>query len=86
MLLLPTSREEVERAFDHLKLAHLVNGFRGRAKGDRAAAIDAIMAVATYAETHRDDLVELDVNPVLILEQGAVAVDAMIRLSKGNSK
>lgn len=81
-LLLPTSREEVERAFDQLKLAHLVNGFRGRAKGDRKAAIDAIMAVASYAEHERDRLVELDVNPVLILDKGAVAVDAMIRKMK----
>lgn len=81
-LLLPTSREAVEHAFDQLKLAHLVEGFRGRAKGDRQAAIDAIMAVASYAERERDTLVELDVNPVLILEQGAVAVDAMIRKAR----
>jgi hypothetical protein len=51
-------------------------------KGDRKAAIDAIMAVAAYAERERDTLVELDVNPVLILEQGAVAVDAMIRKAR----
>ncbi len=81
-LLLPTSREAVEHAFDQLKLAHLVEGFRGRAKGDRQAAIDAIMAVASYAERERDTLVELDVNPVLILEQDAVAVDAMIRKAR----
>jgi len=81
-LLLPTTREAVEQAFDHLKLAHLVDGFRSRAKGDRKAAIDAIMAVAAYAERERDTLVELDVNPVLILEQGAVAVDAMIRKAR----
>ena len=76
------SREAVEHAFDKLKLAHLVDGFRGRVKGDRKAAIDAIMAVAAYAERERDTLVELDVNPVLILEQGAVAVDAMIRKAR----
>ena len=85
-LLLPTSRDEVERAFDGLKLAQLVTGFRGRAKGDREAAIDAIMAVAAYAERERDTLLELDVNPVLILEHGAVAVDAMIRMSKGDQE
>ena len=82
-VLLPTSRAEVERAFDGLKLAHLVAGFRGRAKGDRTAAIDAIMAVAAYASAERDHLLELDANPILILEQGAVAVDAMIRLADG---
>lgn len=80
-LLLPATRDEVERAFDQLKLAHLVDGFRGRPKGDRKAAIDAIMAVAAYADHERDTLIELDVNPVLILEHGAVAVDALIRKS-----
>ena len=73
----------MERAFDGLKLAHLVAGFRGRAQGDRTAAIDAIMAVAAYASAEREHLLELDANPILILEQGAVAVDAMIRLADG---
>ena len=68
------------RSFDTLKLATLVNGFRGKPKGDRQAAINAIMAVAAFAEAHRATLVELDVNPVMILEHGAVAVDAMIRM------
>jgi acetyl-CoA synthetase len=85
-LLLPVSRFEVERAFDRLKLSHLVEGFRGRSKGDRSAAIDAIMAVASFAEAHRDTLLELDANPILIFETGAAAVDAMIRLADGKSK
>jgi len=85
-LLLPVSRFEVERAFDRLKLSHLVEGFRGRPKGDRSAAIDAIMAVASFAEAHRDTLLELDANPVLIFETGAAAVDAMIRLADGKLK
>ncbi len=85
-LLLPASREEIEHAFDGLKLAHLVNGFRGKPRGDRQAGIDAIMAVVAFAEAHRDTLIELDANPVLILEHGAVAVDAMIRLADGNAQ
>jgi acetyl-CoA synthetase len=80
-LLLPVTRSDVETAFDTLKLATLINGFRGKPKGDRQAAIDAIMAVAAFAEAHRATLVELDVNPVMILEHGAVAVDAMIRIT-----
>jgi len=85
-LLLPVHRVEVEQAFDTLKLSHLVSGFRGKPKGDRKAAIDAVMAVAAFAEAHRDTLVELDANPVLILERGAVAVDAMIRLADGKTQ
>ena len=80
-LLLPVTRSDVETAFGKLKLATLINGFRGKPKGDRQAAINAIMAVAAFAEAHRATLVELDVNPVMILEHGAVAVDAMIRIT-----
>ena len=53
------------------------------AEGDRDAVIDAVMAVAAFAAAHRDSLAELDVNPLLVLPegQGAVAVDALIRMS-----
>ena len=45
-----------------------------------AALIDAIEAVAAFAMTHRERLEELDVNPLLALPKGAVAVDALIRM------
>ena len=45
--------------------------------------LDAVLAVAAYAQAHADTLVELDVNPLLVLPQGAgvLAVDALIRLN-----
>ncbi len=81
-LLLPTGRLAVDEALSGLKGAPLFTGFRGRPKGDRAALIDAVMAVAAFAEAHRGSLAELDVNPLLVLPdgQGAVAVDALIRI------
>ena len=47
------------------------------------AAIDAILAVQDFALAHRDSLVELDVNPLIVRPRGrgAVAVDALIRLA-----
>jgi acyl-CoA synthetase (NDP forming) len=82
-LLLPTSRAEIERALSSLKVAKLIDGFRGRS-GDRAAVIAAIEAVARFAAAHRDTIEELDVNPLLVLPpgQGAIAVDALIRMRK----
>jgi hypothetical protein len=43
------------------------------------------MAIAAFAEAHRDRLIELDVNPLLVLPrgQGAVAVDALVVLADG---
>jgi acyl-CoA synthetase (NDP forming) len=78
LLLLPTSRKAVEQAIQNLKIAKLLRGYRGKAAGDIPAVVDAVMAVASYAEAHRDDLIELDVNPLMVLPKGAVAVDALI--------
>jgi len=93
-LLLPTDRGAVERALAGLKSAPLLAGYRGRPKADMKAVIDAVMAVAEFAEAHRERLVELDVNPLMVLPEGpgasgaasggasggAFAVDALIRL------
>ena len=80
-LLLPTGRAAVARALDRLRVATLLGGFRGRPRGDRAAAVEAIMAVAAFAETHRDALVELDINPLMVRPEGkgVVAVDVLVR-------
>ncbi len=79
-LLLPTGHSAIARALSTLRVARLLNGYRGRPTGDVQAAIDAVMAVATFAQSHRDLLVELDVNPLLVLPRGrgAVVVDALI--------
>ena len=78
-LLLPTTREEVEAALASLRIWPVLRGFRGRPAGDVRATVDAVCAVAAYARA--EAVAELDVNPLLVLEEGhgAVAVDALIR-------
>ena len=78
-LLLPTSRPEIERAVKGLKVWTLIEGFRGKS-GDREAVFRAIEAVAAFAAAAGPALDELDVNPLLVLSDGAVAVDALIRM------
>ncbi len=78
-LLLPTSRQEVTRAVQRLKVWKLVEGFRGKS-GDAKSVIDAIMAVARFADANGATIEELDINPLLVLPQGAVAVDALVRI------
>ncbi|MGB9143651.1 MAG: acetate--CoA ligase family protein, partial [Aestuariivirga sp.] len=80
-LLLPTSREEIIRALQSLKVWKLVEGFRGKS-GDQQAVIAAVLAVAEFAKAHSATIEELDVNPLLVLPNGAVAVDALIRMRK----
>jgi acyl-CoA synthetase (NDP forming) len=83
MLLLPTDRAAIERAIDSLKIARLLKGYRGRPAGDLRAVANAVAAVAAFAEAHRGSLLELDVNPLMVLKTGAVAVDALVVLAKG---
>lgn len=79
-LLLPVSRKEVSQALYRLSVSRLLDGFRGGPAGDREAVIEAVLSVAEFVEDHRERLLELDVNPLLILPEEAVAVDALIRL------
>jgi succinyl-CoA synthetase beta subunit len=80
-LLIPTSRPEIRSALRTLRGWPLLSGFRGRKPADVDAALDAVLAVARYAYDRRDSLVELEINPLLVLPegQGAVAADVLIR-------
>ena len=83
VLLAPASREEIEAALAELKAEALVDGFRGRPAGDRAALVDAVLAVQRFALDRADRLIELDVNPLIVRPagHGVAAVDAVLRLA-----
>jgi acetyl-CoA synthetase len=82
-LLLPTTREEVLSALSRLKCAPLLNGFRGRPAADVEAAAEVILAVASMVEKDPSAILELDINPLMLLPQGqgVVAADALIKLN-----
>ena len=79
-LLLPTTKERVLNALAQLKCAPLLKGFRGRPPADVDAAADVILAVAEQVEKEPSAIIELDINPLMLLAegQGAVAGDALI--------
>lgn len=82
-LLLPAARDDIRAALGTLRCWPLVSGYRGRPAGDVESLLDAVEAILAYANAHADRLLELDVNPVMVLPQGrgVVAVDALIRLT-----
>lgn len=83
-LLPPWTQETIEAALRQLTVAKLLTGYRGKPPGDVSALVGTILGVARYASAHLATLVELDVNPIIVRARGngAVAVDAMIRLKK----
>ena len=79
-LLLPASAGEVERALRSLKMFPLLDGYRGRPKADLDAAIRAILGIADFALAHAGTLAELDINPLIVCEEGrgASIADALM--------
>ena len=51
---------------------------------ESAAPIDAVEAVVAYASAH-PEVLEVEVNPLLVLTDGAVAADALVRLARPQS-
>jgi acetyl-CoA synthetase len=83
-LLLPVTREQVEIALGKLQCAPLFHGFRGGPRADLGAAADVILAVANLVQEDPTSIVELDINPLLLLAEGrgVVAADALISLQE----
>ena len=74
----PFDAEHARHCIDRMRLRPLLDGVRGT----RAVNIDAFCQVAeqfsVMAHALRDVLAEVDVNPVIVNERGAVAVDALV--------
>ncbi len=83
-LLLPVDKDQVIKALGELRCAPLFSGFRGRPVADLEGAADAIMAIAAAVENDPASIIELDVNPLMLLpqDQGVVAADALIRMRR----
>ncbi|HEY1491000.1 MAG TPA: acetate--CoA ligase family protein [Steroidobacteraceae bacterium] len=82
-LLPPFTESAVTAALGGLKVARLLQGFRGKPPGDVPALVAAILACTRYAAANLERLTELDLNPIIVRPQGrgVVAVDALIRLT-----
>jgi acetyltransferase len=75
----PLNAQLAQRWLDRSGLMPLLSGFRGHRPADLPAMIDALLKLAQLA-TDLTDVVELDLNPLLVDENGVIAVDARARL------
>jgi acyl-CoA synthetase (NDP forming) len=77
-LLLPCWPDEVRAALLNLRLAPLLAGYRGRAPIDLEAVVAAAIKLAALAADLGDLLESVDVNPLIALPEGCLAVDALV--------
>ncbi len=81
-VILPTDTDTVKQVLSRLRCYPLLCGFRGRAQCDIDKLVDTIMKIAEFAESNSGDLVEMDVNPLMVLPEGAIIADALIRMRR----
>lgn len=73
----PVSRRDAEAMLAEVKMTALLRGARGEKAVDTDAVIDAIQRLSCLV-TDFPSIREMDINPLLVLEHGAVALDARI--------
>lgn len=71
---LPVGRDDARAMLEELRVAALLRGWRGRPPADRDAVADLVLALARCALAH-PDVAELELNPVFVYADRAVAVD-----------
>ena len=63
---------------DPLRIAPLLAGYRGRPAADRRAIVDCVLKLAALVEAQADELLEVDINPLIVGSEGVTVADALL--------
>jgi acetyl-CoA synthetase len=74
----PLDRSEALRLLASLRHARILDGFRGIPAVDRDAVARVIVGVSEFLVEQRDDVSELDINPLVCRGDRLLAVDALV--------
>jgi acetyl coenzyme A synthetase (ADP forming)-like protein len=75
----PLTDRDAQEMVRSLKTYPLLDGYRGAARADVTALEQILLRVSAMVEAH-PEIAEMDLNPVMVSPEGAVVVDARIRL------
>ena len=81
--LAPMDARVASRLIDATAAGSVLSGVRGREPADRDALVDALLRVAALVEAV-PAIAELDLNPLIVTPEGAVAVDLAVELAAGD--
>lgn len=76
-LVLPVTADDIGAALRRLRLWPLLDGYRGKPSADVASVVQAVLAVQALL-VGTPSLQEIEINPLMACQSGAVAVDAVI--------
>jgi hypothetical protein len=83
-LLAPFTADDALAAMRRLRIAPLIDGYRGQPALDADALAHAAVALGDFAIAYRTSLVSVDMNPVMVMArgEGAVVVDAVVQFGE----
>ena len=81
----PFDRSRAERLISGLRCRPLLNGHRGRPPSNVAALAEAAARLSVLAHELGPWIAELDVNPIIVGRERAVAVDALVVHTRSSS-
>lgn len=86
--LAPLTRHQIRTMLEELRGKALLEGARGGERADVEALVDVVHAMAGpggLLDAMPDDVVEIDLNPIIVSPRGAAAVDARFVVSPASS-
>jgi len=78
--LAPIVREDAEDMISEIRGKKILEGMRGKPPADKEAMVSALIALSTLMMDLHDQIREIDVNPLMVFQKGAVAADAILTL------
>ena len=75
----PVTGDEIWAALRRLRLWPLLDGYRGRVRADVAALVATVLRLQAAMQAG-DDIVEIEINPLILRADGAVAVDVLMEV------
>lgn len=76
----PVAREDAEEMIREIRGYPILKGARGKKRSDEEALINILLRVSKLAEDWKDDISEIDLNPIVAFEEGrgASVLDALL--------
>jgi acetyltransferase len=78
----PVSAADARDMLTSLKGAKILDGYRGAAPVDVEAVVDVLVRLSLLISDHREQVAEIDINPLFVRAKGkgVVAADALVVL------
>ncbi|WP_211871895.1 acetate--CoA ligase family protein [Neoroseomonas terrae] len=76
----PLTTKRAEVLVRDVRAARLLDHWRGRPPMDARSLVEALCRISEFGARHQDEIASIEVNPLLVFEDGVVALDALIHV------